>query len=345
MTEYFESIRILDGKSKKVIVDDAGKIVNKNPSKEELKGLEEELYKNKGPKKYTKIQILEYIKRFYEEKRTIPIKADFDSNLELPSSGTVQHYFGGSWNNAIREAGLWNKRPSEIGLCPRIKKDTGKPCGRPLTPRNRCEERDKNGNKTGIWICLICYNRDSSHRQDSRNNVLKSIANSRTGNLDPGCNKAKGDLGEELTNRWRGTKNLNKENDNYLNPIDHSRDLELGIIQTKIAWYNPENKCWTKSWENEWYKEFDNIIIHCISTDGEIVERTYIIPSWEVISRTGIKIVKYDIKGNLYKEGWYDKYIASEEEMIKINEIWQEMLKEDHRSKYGFSLPKSDEKI
>lgn len=39
---YYTSIRLIDGKPRKVIVDETGKIVNRTPSKEEVKGLEEE---------------------------------------------------------------------------------------------------------------------------------------------------------------------------------------------------------------------------------------------------------------------------------------------------------------
>lgn len=53
MAEYFKSIRILDGKPNKVIVDDTGKIVKKDPMKDELACLEMEPYtKNKTLKKY-----------------------------------------------------------------------------------------------------------------------------------------------------------------------------------------------------------------------------------------------------------------------------------------------------
>lgn len=40
MTEIFISTRIIDGKLRKVIVDNIGTITNRNPTKEELKGLE-----------------------------------------------------------------------------------------------------------------------------------------------------------------------------------------------------------------------------------------------------------------------------------------------------------------
>lgn len=76
----------------------------------------------------------------------------------------------------------------------------------------------------------------------------------------------------------------------------------MGIIQTKSAWYNQNNRCWYFStFEKEWYKEYDNSILHCISGFGKRIERTYIIPSWEIIGRKTIKIIKSPSSG-----GWYE---------------------------------------
>lgn len=47
MTEYYMSTRLIDGKPKKIIADKNGDIVNRNPSKDELKDLEKELYTGK----------------------------------------------------------------------------------------------------------------------------------------------------------------------------------------------------------------------------------------------------------------------------------------------------------
>lgn len=46
MTESrFTSIRWIDGKQRKVVVDICGDIINRNPTKEELKGIRSELSK------------------------------------------------------------------------------------------------------------------------------------------------------------------------------------------------------------------------------------------------------------------------------------------------------------
>lgn len=51
-----------------VIVDKNGKIINKNPNKEELKELKEESHQ-----KYTKCQLLKYLIQFYQENGSICI--------------------------------------------------------------------------------------------------------------------------------------------------------------------------------------------------------------------------------------------------------------------------------
>lgn len=105
----YKSDRIIDGKRRKVIVDENGKIINTNPSKEELKCLGEEPYIKSGRKIYTDNELLEYLRRFHKEIGRIPIVADFDNDPKYPSRGTYANRFG-SWNNAIDTAGLWNNR-------------------------------------------------------------------------------------------------------------------------------------------------------------------------------------------------------------------------------------------
>lgn len=317
------------GKPIWIIIDDNGEVINRSPSKEELKGLE----------RYIQEQYPRENKRIYNRTNTCPICRERGRETKLIPRNSLREYdkegkltgrrICKSCYNRYRTYGTYTyEKPLKIynktNTCPRCEEGG---IETKLSPGNAFQERDKGGKATGIWICKEHYMKDYNKNGRSTWSALKSIAGHRTGNLDPNCTSAKGDLGEELSNEWRGTKNLNKENDNYLSPIDHSRDPELGIIQTKIAWYNSKNRCWSQNFKNEHDKDFDNLILHCISNDGKIVERTYIIPSWEIIGRTGVGITKYDSKGRLYKRGWYKKYILKdEEEQKKINEIWQKIL-------------------
>lgn len=154
--------------------------------------------------------------------------------------------------------------------------------------------------------------------------LRKSLSDRRTGNLKY-HRHIFGDNCEELTCRWRGVKNLNKENDNYRSPIDHSRDQELGIIQTKGRLYDSIERRWHSDWSGEHDKEFDNLIYYCASKDGKYIERIYIFPMEEVIKRITVVIVKNPSKG----VQWYDLYrIKDEKVIVKINEIWKEICQE-----------------
>lgn len=105
----YKSYRFVEqyGKAKWVVVDETGKIVNMNPSKDELDGLEREPYITDyhQPKKYTDEELLNELIRFKKEHGRSPIKEDFKNNPEYPSYVTYQRRFG-SWYNALKIAGL-----------------------------------------------------------------------------------------------------------------------------------------------------------------------------------------------------------------------------------------------
>lgn len=143
---------------------------------------------------------------------------------------------------------LWNFKYNDTNTCTNIK-ENGNRCEEKLVPRKASKECDKKGNLTEKWICGNCYGRDhQKNNSNSTNNIIKSLRDRRTGNLDPNSSQAIGDLFEELTVRWRSTvsivpvENLNIKNDNYSRgtPIDHSFDSELGLVQTQGRFYSLE---------------------------------------------------------------------------------------------------------
>ena len=112
MTEYrytkFTSIRLIDGKQKKVIVDFCGDVINRNPTKDELRGIEKYLSVRdilKLPEEKKKKYLLEFLNHFYEKEGISPKVQDFADNPKYPSDSTYQRVFG-SWNSAIEMAGL-----------------------------------------------------------------------------------------------------------------------------------------------------------------------------------------------------------------------------------------------
>jgi len=186
---------------------------------------------------------------------------------------------------------------------------------------------NKEGDWTGKYICTRCWRK---YDLNSNANIQKSLRNRRTGNLTD-SRHILGNNCEELTCRWRGVDNLNIKNDNYNSPIDHSRDRELGIIQTKgLRFVSYPYGRWPHNYDSEHNKEFDYIILYCLSEDGKYVDRIYIIPKCETIYKNGLTITK-EPRNKYGKQiiSWYEKYRVTNEKTIKeVNEIWKEIIKE-----------------
>lgn len=101
----FISTRIIDGKPRKAITDETGKIIVRNPTKEEYEYLKEEPYKTKKHKKYTSEELLEFLIEFERREGRSPKEHDFIDNPKYPLYGAYIRTFG-SWNNALKMAGL-----------------------------------------------------------------------------------------------------------------------------------------------------------------------------------------------------------------------------------------------
>jgi len=92
------------------IVNILGDIISENPTKEESDQLRyypgRSCYEIKNLlKEDMKVYLLEIIRYFYYREGRIPLMVDFNNNPKYPSCTAYQRVFG-SWNNAIREAGL-----------------------------------------------------------------------------------------------------------------------------------------------------------------------------------------------------------------------------------------------
>ncbi len=109
MTNYvFTSIRWIDGKQKKVIVDICGHIVNRNPTKEELIGIRPEISRRQLDKlsgEYRKQYLLEFLRYFNEKEGRPPTRRDFENNSAYPSRNIYVRIFG-SLSNALKLVGL-----------------------------------------------------------------------------------------------------------------------------------------------------------------------------------------------------------------------------------------------
>lgn len=110
MVEY-KTKRIIDKEPQPrwVVIYETGKIINKNPSKDELKGLEKEPRSTQDTRHFRKYttdeELLDYPIQFYEERGKVPAAADFVNNPGYPNVTTYVKRFG-SWSNALKLVGL-----------------------------------------------------------------------------------------------------------------------------------------------------------------------------------------------------------------------------------------------
>lgn len=201
-------------------------------------------------------------------------------------------------------------------------------CGKKnLNSKIALRER-KRGDWTGNWLCKSCYSKDyEKNNPNSRNNLIKSLYDSRTRNLDPNSNKAKGDVSQLITCRNFNVKDLNIENDNFHTPIDHSEHPLLGILQSKgstlLMRYigSIKYEYWSFCIINEVDKNFDYLVVYCFSDDRKNIERVYIIPQEEIIKRSSFIIYNND------HSHWYDKYRTDEKSYNKIYHNINELIK------------------
>lgn len=393
----FKSIRLIDGKQKKVIVDICGDVINSNPTKEDLKYLRTELSRReicnneeylleflryfdkkegRAPKvedfinntkypgfaayqrlfggwnkaieiaglwnkrkiargmTYTDEDLLYFGHQFYEDNGRIPIKEDFDNDSIYPCSETFCRHFG-NWPNFIKYAGLWSKHYNSKNACHRCIEDGKTIEESQLSEGYTYRENDKDGRKTGEWICSSHWHKDyNKYNSDSINNIQKSLRNSRTGNIDPNSTISEGNITQKLVHELYGWIDLNKENDNYNSPIDFLDGMTGLLYQIQGRRYNSEYRTWNFTHlENDWYKQYKDMILFCKSKDGKIIEDIYKIPFDDEIKKKikSITIVKnpMNTRGTRSIVPWYRKYRTRySDELKKANEILKKIIEE-----------------
>lgn len=193
--------------------------------------------------------------------------------------------------------------------------------------QNPRREYNKENNWTGKWVCKSCYTKNyNKSNSNSCHNLVKSLRNCRTGNLDPNCCTAIGNKSQDLACKLYNWVDLNKQNDNYTTgtPID-CYDSKTGLYhQVEGRLFNRlsgANGGWPFSGiEREWKKLFEDMICFCYSKDGKIVERIYKFPKEELIGRTNITIIKNPMNkhGTSSIIPWYEKYRVNDKEELKM---------------------------
>lgn len=106
----FRDYRYIGKCCKIVIVDIWGKIIDENPTKEELKSLKSYPGKSwSGIKNLSSNEkreyLMEFLRHFYHNEGRTPLCADFINDPKYPNYAVYKEVFG-NWNNAIIETGL-----------------------------------------------------------------------------------------------------------------------------------------------------------------------------------------------------------------------------------------------
>lgn len=271
----------------------------------------------------TNEELLDFMRHFYKDNNRIPVWNDFvGNNSKYPCPQIYKERFG-SWNNAIRDSGLWEKRYNDTNICDICREEHRITENSVLCHGNALRETNENGKITGRWLCRSCYNTNYNNRLDSINSIVKSLRNHRIGNLDPNSNQAKGDKFQELACELYEWEDLNKKYDNYRMPIDCYDPNTRSYHQVKGSFYNNVEKYWNNGWsDREYGKEFVSLVFFCVSKDGKRIEMIYRFPKEYIENRRSITI---RINSSWT---WYEKYrVTDEEELKRANEIWNRINK------------------
>lgn len=214
-----------------------------------------------------------------------------------------------------------------------------------LYPGNARRDIDEVGKPTKKYVCKRHYGIDyQRYVPNSNNNIIKSLADRRIGNLRDE-KQILADNCQELTCMIFCTEDLNKKLDNYSCPYDHSIitkgivmtiggkpiDLFGKIPQTKGRHYDPKYGIWNTDISNDYYKKFDILIFYCVSKDGNVIERMYIIPKEKM--NMSISIVKNPIDrwGNIVISKYEQYRITDKEQLSKVNDIWKNIKNKNRR--------------
>lgn len=160
-----------------------------------------------------------------------------------------------------------------------------------------CDKSDCTGH-----TCHNCYMR---YNPNSSLNTIKSLANSRIGNISIYSHSGKGLIAEAIVAKVRGIKNANIDNDNFHVKFDLYSDHKYGTLQVTSCTLMNYNQ-WKFGGRDfpEKIANSDNVFIVCgdFHNPWKDVERIYVIPSEEIIHLTGLTIYKNNIRKDKYKE-------------------------------------------
>lgn len=168
-------------------------------------------------------------------------------------------------------------------------------CGNDKTGRGvngypdwRRDKYRKEGWDGKSYICTRCESKERQRLPDSRNSVIKAIANSRNSLLDIDSNTAKGLIGEALIAKVRNLEVISIKLDNFRTRFDLSLDSEYDIIQSRLR--SPYYGDWLVSIDREQY--FDTLFALCMSNGMTDIKEIYAIPQKELRNTTATRICR-----------------------------------------------------
>lgn len=238
------------------------------------------------------------------------------------------------------------KSYNDTNICP-ICREEWKRDGKELTdksilyPGNTKRWINREGKRIGTWICSKHWSRDYNYCPDGILSLQKSLRDRRTDNIND--DKAIfSDNCQKVTCKVFGVDDLNEKNDDYGagTPIDHSPipkgtlimigeksvDLSDKISQTKGAHFSidigTKGGWYFKYRTIEYKKQYDIMILWCISKDKLSIERGYIVTKNEITKRESIGIVKDPSRG----PPWYNVYRITDKKILEqANKFWKEI--------------------
>lgn len=211
------------------------------------------------------------------------------------------------WTKHSDKKGAWDEKSYECYVC-------HYKIGRPKTPIGyfdgrkccvcRCHNTYMSGNSPKWYMCkcgkkyctkYLCHNcwhkkyyRDHEGDANRWDNVIKSLANIRTGQVSIYDDKGKGIIGEAIVAKIRKLKILAIELDNFsFKGFDLSFDIMYGRIQVKFR------LCIYGEWNVKYGdKDFDTLFVICTDESMKSVVRVYAIPKEELGGEYGTTITK-----------------------------------------------------
>lgn len=301
MEKYYKFIGIVDGKPKWVVID-GDYDITKDPTKDQL----DIAIEGKPPKRCCICRKEEtYVDPNGKERWRVH-RCDKEN-----CTGFICHLCDGRiYNGIIDDRGnpIIRKRikvnHTNTVCCMCKKKCTNKNFnGDPNWIKYRIN-KEGNYDRYGNWdnksyLCTRCYSNIRNREKDSYREAIKSVADSRTGNLDRSSS-----TGEAIISQWicaivLGLRDMNIEKNNFNEHIDLSLHSKYGMIDVKNGKWIRNRGYWQV---DDIEKDCNTIIIVC--GDGHKpwinIKRVYIIPKGD--AKHSIVIVQDSSRRSKWKK-------------------------------------------